>query len=546
MMIYLSNKEKDKWIKSVSRKKVFELGKDKEFIVFIKNFKKNLNNLKTLVTYSQENELGIPMVVYSRWLKNKPNLFRFLYTQQDNFQKDKKLLISIATLLAWFGNDDKINYNQNFDIKKLKEWLLDEIQKGNLLIPAPSTEFENNAKIDNLEEILSYRDKLGWLFAINYIWHWESANGRDILLYACRKYLDNIFREYDPASILWSEDNRPWDYDHIFPKNWLITGKGNRHGKNHIVIEKYINSIGNIAPIPFSINRSKNNDAPGKYQEENNQLLFVKYSNFFEDKHTDIENDDDKSLRFTQIVAQRFYDIYKEWYEKLNINDLLDFSKSNDKRSELLKEIKNNEMEIYYVVDINGLQHKLEENVDWARPWLAVGRETYYEKNNKCLLCIASDGNRWEVGYRRHPDCTEINGDSNRWWFKCDVFNNSEDAKNKFKDLCKQNFIKEYIAETYDALLNEIRKRITGIAEFAYNDEDRAVHLMADSGNIGDDKYFVRIYISLWGEALNQHQVCQCGEKIGEWTCSQETTSHRLVFTHDADKEFVYKVLFLF
>ena len=108
----------------------------------------------------------------------------------------------------------------------------------------------------------------------------------------------------------------------------------------------------------------------------------------------------------------------------------------------------------------------------------------------------------------------------------------------------EQNFIKDYIGESYNILLDEIKKRIDGIAEFAYNDEDIAVHL--DSGNIDDDKYFVRIYISLWGEALNQHQVCQCGEKIGEWTCSQETTSHRLVFTHDADKEFVYKVLFLF
>ncbi len=110
----------------------------------------------------------------------------------------------------------------------------------------------------------------------------------------------------------------------------------------------------------------------------------------------------------------------------------------------------------------------------------------------------------------------------------------------------EQNFIKEYLGESYDVLLNEIRKRIVGIAEFAYNDENDAVHLMADSGEVGSDKYFVRIYISLWGEALNQHQVCKCGEKIEEWTCSQETTSHRLVFTHDADRDFFDKVLFLF
>ena len=110
----------------------------------------------------------------------------------------------------------------------------------------------------------------------------------------------------------------------------------------------------------------------------------------------------------------------------------------------------------------------------------------------------------------------------------------------------EQNFIKEYIAEAYDILLNEIRKRIVGIAEFAYNDEDQAVHLQAASGSIWEEKYFVRISISLWGETLNQNPVCKCGEKIGAWICDQSTDSHRLVFTQDVDKEFVFKVISLF
>ena len=110
----------------------------------------------------------------------------------------------------------------------------------------------------------------------------------------------------------------------------------------------------------------------------------------------------------------------------------------------------------------------------------------------------------------------------------------------------EQNFIKDYLGEAYGILLNEIKKRIVGIAEFAYNDENEAVHLMADSGELGSDKYFVRIYISLWGEALNQHQVCQCGEKIADWVCDQATTSHTMVFTLDVDKEFVFKVHALF
>ena len=110
----------------------------------------------------------------------------------------------------------------------------------------------------------------------------------------------------------------------------------------------------------------------------------------------------------------------------------------------------------------------------------------------------------------------------------------------------EQNFIKDYIGESYNILLDEIKKRIAGIAEFAYNDEDQAVHLQAASGSIWEEKYFVRISISLWGEALNQHQVCKCGEKIGEWTCDQATTSHNLVFTQAVDKEFVFKVISLF
>ena len=115
---------------------------------------------------------------------------------------------------------------------------------------------------------------------------------------------------------------------------------------------------------------------------------------------------------------------------------------------------------------------------------------------------------------------------------------------NEYQD--EQNFIKDYLGESYNILLDEIKKRIDGIAEFAYNDEDQAIHLQTGSGDIWEEKYFIRITISLWGELLNQHQICKCGEKIGEWTCDQATTSHNLVFTLDVDKEFVHEVALLF
>ena len=51
--------------------------------------------------------------------------------------------------------------------------------------------------------------------------------------------------------------------------------------------------------------------------------------------------------------------------------------------------------------------------------------------------------------------------------------------------LDEQNFIKDYLGESYNMLLDEIKKRIDGIAEFAYNDEEQAIHLQTDSGSIG-------------------------------------------------------------
>ena len=115
---------------------------------------------------------------------------------------------------------------------------------------------------------------------------------------------------------------------------------------------------------------------------------------------------------------------------------------------------------------------------------------------------------------------------------------------NEYQD--EQNFIKDYLGESYNILLDEIKKRIDGIAEFAYNDEDQAIHLQTGSGDTREEKYFIRITISLWGELLNQHQICKCGEKIGAWICDQSTDSHRLVFMQDVDKEFVFKVTCLF
>lgn len=55
-----------------------------------------------------------------------------------------------------------------------------------------------------------------------------TAEAKQMLLYAERQYLNTHFRNYDPArQDMWAEENRPWDFDHIVPQEWISNKRGN-------------------------------------------------------------------------------------------------------------------------------------------------------------------------------------------------------------------------------------------------------------------------------------------------------------------------------
>jgi hypothetical protein len=103
----------------------------------------------------------------------------------------------------------------------------------------------------------------------------------------------------------------------------------------------------------------------------------------------------------------------------------------------------------------------------------------------------------------------------------------------------KQSILKMLIGNAYDELINDLKKRITDVAEFAYSDENDAVDFSV--GNDFDDAsqsshYFFRVSVALWGEKLNQKLLYEKGEQIGEWTCL-EASSHRFEFMLFTTKE---------
>ena len=100
---------------------------------------------------------------------------------------------------------------------------------------------------------------------------WQNRATREMLIYAQRKYINKHFMAYDPArQDLWAEQNRPWDFDHIVPQNWV----SGQRGEYREYCKVWLNNIGNIAAIPFSVNREKSDKGDWEFYRQNAEDLF--------------------------------------------------------------------------------------------------------------------------------------------------------------------------------------------------------------------------------------------------------------------------------
>lgn len=440
MQTYLTQKDK-KWNFNV-KDFISALAKDESFRNYVKENNGELGNIistmEERILYKQTiNPLGIPKYLLSSIALGHRGLYRLLILFQKEWRNEINIekLIALITLVWWFGNDKMMSYGYEFfkSIDRTDEkwgeasrhWLVESVQRGDMIPPPPAFYYDFDIRPD---QSVNWQDdvmqKLGcpaYFDGINKIWNWESKEGRALVLYVCRNYIQKEFPDYDPSDAVWSEENRPWDYDHIFPKSWLITGRGNRQGTYHNIVAKFIHSIGNIAPIHFSKNRQKNAEFPGKYMEDDNNLLLVDYDNnkdFFLNEKIGkcLEEKEEFAKPFVRITMSRFCRLYRTWYESLTIDSLFDYK---DKRRILFESIrlnlksKNIESEVFFTCS-DGRQYECKCNADWARQWLAIG---FYIKGEQTVFpAVAANKDSIEIGLRRHPNMNSINGDSNKWY----------------------------------------------------------------------------------------------------------------------------------
>lgn len=460
MLAFLSAESENGWKSGLSRREIFGLKVKPPFSSFIaEELKRDIEIVDGWLLFKEGTVgHGLPPFLRTRLAQRHPNLYRFLLMLAGRMRgrtttdgKFSRLMVAFCTTLAWFGDDGTLDFGELAKRMEeitdsaesigavrriLGEWMAAQIGKRSLQVPPTPTYFEK------IKEAVKTRDmaaiRMAWSdpaqTGANKIWYWNHEEGRGLVLYACRKYLAQTFGTYDPALAAWNEDSRPWDYDHIVPQAWL---KGTHHGTWHELVWEFLNSIGNIAPIPFGANRSKHDIPPGKVDLYGNgasdKSLFLDFdiegrTPEFIDKYLILEDAGDAALDFARVTARRMAALYGEWWNTLKIGELLADCRQESRKAEV--EAFAAELRAHFPEDSNrirtvfwtddGTQKDVVEPWDWARPWIACGIEGWFrgkEATNpvRCFLAQTFQSGKHEFGFRRHPDENTLDH-KNEWW----------------------------------------------------------------------------------------------------------------------------------
>lgn len=439
---------------ALSVKKVRQIAADKNSEAYksiLGIYKKDNNNKSELdkilelvnnwLTKDETGETAIPTVLRTGIARTSPDVYLLLMTLAKKFveerivpnYKDILLFRATAFYLHWMVDKGARGRAVSSIYKALLETPRD---KWDDTIKITLLEFYVQQKAIPLIPIKDFRLIFGEEIGADPRWRtWEEdrsnkpwwplwcmvASNREMLLYAQREYLCRNFPKYDPAKLdLWEEYNRPWDYDHIIPQDWIYQYRARRKDYSEYCYEWKDNN-GNIAAIPFETNRSKSNEADWQeYIEHREQLLadeeIGKYREYF---HPNLTNNKEEAQRFTQKTFIRLCKIYAEVHKLLspvdiNADENLSLTDNGlGQRKNRLSYIAERIGGIVYF-ECNGKEYRQTSNENWARTWLSVGHVTangYYPAITMNIDQYCHLDNSIEIGLRRMPDSYELTGE---------------------------------------------------------------------------------------------------------------------------------------
>lgn len=263
---------------------------------------------------------------------------------------------------------------------------------------------------------------------------WQNRATREMLIYAQRKYINKHFMAYDPArQDLWAEQNRPWDFDHIVPQNWM----SGQRGEYREYCKAWLNNIGNIAAIPFSVNREKSDKGDWEFYRQNAEDLF------FEEVpvRPDLTFSQAEAGIFAEKTHERCCRIYGECYDAMLgfLNAVPDSGKVVSRKGicqDVQKALKEKGRDFrFYFVGSDGREERdyaLIQEEDWSRMWISVAMPVEGKYDGKYMVSFTTslraedDGLAYyELGLRRFPG-------AEAWKSKDAVRAKLEEVKDKF------------------------------------------------------------------------------------------------------------------
>lgn len=410
------------------------------------------NQLETILTKVDEwlgakgdSVLRTPNILRTIIARNSPDVYLLLmYMARKDMESPINLsayeIKALAFLLHWFGNDKKHcvqeifhRFKNGINISNILQGISRLMHDCHLLHVYTPKE---------VEELFIIGNSKGWRIwnslpapakhFFNRTFWYGTAEAKQMLLYAERQYLNTYFRNYDPArQDMWAEENRPWDFDHIVPQEWI----SNKRGEFRDYDKDWLWSIGNMAAISFEANRSKSN--ANEYTEYHNNKETLFYLPEVESLNSNITYNNENSVRFAKLTYERYCMIYTSVYQMIRpMADKCILSETLQKRKNLILSI----MECFpdarphFAAD-DGNDHWIEREQDWAREWIGVGIVM-----GNFMVCyewhgVIEDGivRNAEIGIRKAPG-THVTRENqklfspdsadymelNDWWYQWD------------------------------------------------------------------------------------------------------------------------------
>ena len=247
---------------SLSIKKIRSLSRDKEATKVRRLYGADFESSPLLHLLKKADDLlrqdGLPAYIRNSICYNSPEAFLLLLLLIEENDLPSEFIRGLILYLHWFSIKDKQkktidsilefsdghvsieSVHQGISKAIANEWLLSLI--------APDC-FSQSFSIGGRPGWTpwSIEGNSPWIDLFARIYPWDHYEPREMLLYCQRDYMNSRFITYDPArQDLWEDTNRPWDYDHIVPQEW-VNGKYNQPYRWYC--QTWLNCIGNIGAI---------------------------------------------------------------------------------------------------------------------------------------------------------------------------------------------------------------------------------------------------------------------------------------------------------